>query len=130
MHDSPGTSPLRVLIIDDHEISRAALGALLRTEGADVIDLAHGQQTIGEADALAPDVVVVDVSPGDANAVTLARELRALPHGPAVVLTSSNDRSSFGEELDGFGFIAKARICADELSLHRDNVNSERGEGR
>jgi len=29
----------RILIVDDHEISRAALRALLRTEGIDVADV-------------------------------------------------------------------------------------------
>ena len=31
-----GTRPTRVMIIDDHEISRAACRALLRAEGIDV----------------------------------------------------------------------------------------------
>ena len=33
---SPGRWPARVIIIDDHEISRAAFIALLRAEGIDV----------------------------------------------------------------------------------------------
>jgi hypothetical protein len=33
---SPGTWPTRVIIIDDHEISRAAFIALLRAEGINV----------------------------------------------------------------------------------------------
>src|SRR6266550_1100699 len=33
-----GHRPMRVLLVDDHEISRAAISALLRTEGAEVAD--------------------------------------------------------------------------------------------
>jgi DNA-binding NarL/FixJ family response regulator len=56
-----------VLVVDNHEVSRAALRALLRTEGVEVIDLAPGDHVIAEAYALAPDVVIVDVSPGAAG---------------------------------------------------------------
>ena len=31
-------SPLRVLLVDDHPVSRGACRALLRTQGAEVID--------------------------------------------------------------------------------------------
>jgi len=34
--------PSRILIVDDHEVSRAALRALLRTEGIDVADMRTG----------------------------------------------------------------------------------------
>jgi hypothetical protein len=76
--------------------------ALMRSRYAVV--LVPGERVILEAGAVATDVVVVDVSPADTSALALAHALRELPDGPAVVLTSSNDRSEFGKDLDGFGF--------------------------
>ena len=111
-----GTRPARIMIIDDHEITRAACRALLRTEGADVVaDMAAGDRAIAAAAALRPDVVVVDVSPAADAGFGLARQLRALPHPPAVVLTSSADPTEFGTRLDGSSFVAKAGLCAEAI---------------
>ena len=111
-----GTRPARIMIIDDHEITRAACRALLRTEGADVVaDMAAGDQAIATAAALRPDVVVVDVSPAAGTGFGMARRLRALPHPPTVVLTSSADPAEFGARLDGHRFIAKAGLCAGAI---------------
>ena len=41
-----GKQAARILIVDDHEISRAALRALLRTEGIDVADVRTGDAAI------------------------------------------------------------------------------------
>jgi DNA-binding NarL/FixJ family response regulator len=111
-----GTRPARIMIIDGHEITRAACRALLRTEGADVIaDMPAGDQALAAAAALRPDVVVVDVSPAAGAGFGLARRLSALPHPPAVVLTSSTDPAEFGTRLDGHSFVAKAGLCAEAI---------------
>ena len=111
-----GTRPARIMIIDDHEITRAACRALLRTEGADVVaDMPAGDQALAAAATLRPDVVVVDVSPVAGAGFGLARRLRALPHPPAVVLTSSADPAKFGTRLDGHSFVAKAGLCAGAI---------------
>ena len=108
-----GTRPARIMIIDDHEISRAACRALLRTEGMDVVaDMAGGDQAMAVAAALRPDVVVVDVSPPAGAGFGMARRLRALSPAPDVVLTSSAEPAEFGGRLNGHSFVAKAGLCA------------------
>lgn len=107
---------LRVLIIDDHAVYRAACRALLQTEGLEVVaDLAVSEHAIAAADSLRPDIAIVDISPGSGPAIEIARRLRALPGITEVVLTSSTNRSAFNEELDSFEFIAKADICAERI---------------
>jgi DNA-binding NarL/FixJ family response regulator len=100
------------MIIDDHEISRAAICAMLRSEGADVVaDLGAGRDALAMARALRPEVIIVDVTPAADTGFGIARRLRALPPAPpSVVLTSSTDRAKFGAQLDGHMFIAKADI--------------------
>ena len=102
------------MIIDDHEISRAAICAMLRSEGADVVaDLSAGCDALAMARALHPEVVIVDVTPAADTGFGLARRLRALrPAPPIVILTSSTDRTWFGALLDGHVFIAKADISS------------------
>jgi DNA-binding NarL/FixJ family response regulator len=117
-HDpAHGTQPPRILIIDDHEISRAAYRALLRTEGLDVIaDVAADGQALAAARALRPDVAIVDVAPAATTGFAIADELLALPAPPVVILTSSADRAKFGAGLNGHRFIGKASLCAAAIA--------------
>ena len=115
---APGTpgrnDALRIMIIDDHEISRAAICAMLRSEGADVVaDLSAGRDALAMARALRPEVIIVDVTPAADRGFGIARRLRALQPAPSsVVLTSSTDRAQFGAQLDGHVFIAKADVSS------------------
>jgi DNA-binding response OmpR family regulator len=107
---------LRVLLIDDHEVSRAACCALLRTEGVVVVaDLSVGEDAVVAAARLHPEAAIVDVTPGDERALMLARRLRALRRPPTVVLMSSASRTAFDTKLEGFPFIAKADLCSCEV---------------
>jgi DNA-binding NarL/FixJ family response regulator len=114
----PGDTWLpQVIIIDDHEISRAACRALLRAEGIDVTaDLGASDQALTAAQALRPDVAIIDVTPAANTGFGIAGRLRALPAPPVVILTSSTDRTQFGARLDGHRFIAKADICAAAIA--------------
>jgi DNA-binding NarL/FixJ family response regulator len=93
----PQASSLRVLLIDDHEISRAACRALLRTEGVDVVaDQGTGENVIAVVAELGPHVVILAVAPDDDAALDLAQRLRALEVAPSVLLTSSAHQEAFG----------------------------------
>ena len=102
---------MRIMIIDDHEISRAAFRALLRSQGADVVaDHRASAHALAAASALQPEVVLVDVTPAADTGLSIARKLRGLPTPPIVILTSSADPAHFGAKINGYRFIAKADI--------------------
>ena len=121
-----GKQAARILIVDDHEISRAALRALLRTEGIDVADVRAGDAAITATIAFHPDVVIVDVTPADPAGFDIARRLRALPDAPAVVLTSSHSRHQFGSQLGHYPFVAKADLCARAIETRRTTSSDDR----
>lgn len=130
---SPGRNDaLRIMIIDDHEISRAAFCALLRSEGVDVAaDLSAGHDALAMARALRPEVVIVDVTPAADTGFAIARRLRALlPAPPILILTSSTDRTRFGAQLDGHAFIAKADICSAAIARLARSPETDRLESR
>ena len=87
-------APLRLLIVDDHEVVRQGLVALLdRREGFQVVAQAG---TVAEAIDAArrhePDIVVMDVRLPDGSGVEACREIRAeLPKTKVVMLTSYPD---------------------------------------
>lgn len=111
-----GTRPARVLLVDDHEISRGALSALLRTEGLEVTGVGVNDAAIAVAANFCPSVAIVDVTPDNPAGFRIADRLRALPDAAAVVLTSSAGRYQFGSQLDGYQFIFKADLCADSIA--------------
>jgi len=110
-----GQRPISVLLVDDHDITRAAVSALLRTQGAKVADLGTGDAALAVAIAFRPTVAIVDVTPAEARGFVIADRLQALPDGPAVVLTSSADRRRFASRLDNYRFVAKADLCVQNI---------------
>jgi DNA-binding NarL/FixJ family response regulator len=113
----PSQDALRTIIIDDHEISRAAIRALLRAEGVDVIaDFRANAHALAAARALKPEVAIIDVTPTADTGFGIARELCGLPAPPVVILTSSADRAQLLAEVNSYRFIAKADITATNIA--------------
>ena len=81
----------RILIVDDHPLTREALSSLLGAHGFDVCGSASdGAQAIVEAARLRPDVVLLDLSmPGLDGLSALPRLRQAAPDTEVVVLTAS-----------------------------------------
>jgi DNA-binding NarL/FixJ family response regulator len=108
---------MRIMIVDDHEISRVACAALLRAEGVEVVaDLRASAHAVAAATALRPEVVIVDVTPAADTGFRIAHRLQAVPAPPTVILTSSADRAQFGAQVNGYRFIAKADISATAIA--------------
>jgi len=83
----------RVLIVDDHPLTREALGGLLRSNGFDVVgQAADGAEAIEQAGELQPDLVVLDLTMPGMDGLTALPLLReASPETSVVVLTASED---------------------------------------
>jgi DNA-binding NarL/FixJ family response regulator len=81
----------RILIVDDHPLTREALSSLLRAHGFDVVGCASdGAEAIVEAGRLRPDLVLLDLSmPGLDGLTALPRLREAAPDCEVVVLTAS-----------------------------------------
>ncbi|HEY7018750.1 MAG TPA: response regulator transcription factor [Gaiellaceae bacterium] len=82
---------MRILIVDDHPITRAALGSLLEGHGFTVAgEAADGEEAIELARRLLPDLVLLDLSmPGLDGLQALPRLREAAPEAEVVVLTAS-----------------------------------------
>jgi CheY-like chemotaxis protein len=111
---TPDQNRLRILIVDHHEVSRAACAALLRTEGLIVADVASLAGLLARARLLTPDLVLIDATPGAAVGWAVSR-VRALPSPPMVLLTSSAQPDQLHPSLASLPFLPKADICAREI---------------
>ena len=110
-----GSSPLQVLIVDEHDVYRAACAALLRTEGLEVSEAAPRADIVGFAHALEPNVVLIDAAPPAAWLLEIVRQLRSLAPAPTVVLISSSPHDGLDPSLVDLPFLAKADVSAREL---------------
>jgi two-component system response regulator DevR len=104
--------PLRVLIVDDHEVVREGLRSILnRREGINVVGEAGTVGTaVEEAARLRPDVVIMDVRLPDGSGVEACREIRQEnPNAKVIMLTSyADDEAVFASILAGAaGYLLK-----------------------
>jgi DNA-binding NarL/FixJ family response regulator len=113
--------PLRVLIVDDSSWFLTAARALLEREGICVAGVAStAAEALREAEQLAPEVVLVDVTLAEESGFELARRL-VEEHGEgrrAVVLISTRDEADLADliaESPARGFLAKSELSARAL---------------
>ncbi|MGI9157332.1 MAG: response regulator [Marmoricola sp.] len=91
---TPETTPIRVYLLDDHEIVRRGLKELLEAEGDIVVVGESG--LAGEATrripALRPDVAILDGRLPDGSGIDVCRDVRSQdPTIAALILTSYDD---------------------------------------
>ncbi len=81
----------RILLVDDHPLTRSALAGLLTQHGFDVVgEASDGEEAIEAAARLAPDLILLDLSmPGLDGLSALPRLRAAAPDCEVVVLTAS-----------------------------------------
>ena len=104
--------PTRVMIVDDHEVVREGLRALLRRrpELAVVGEADSVAAAIAEAHRTQPDVVIMDVRLPDGSGVEACREIRAeRPETKVIMLTSyADDEAVFASIMAGAtGYLLK-----------------------
>jgi two-component system nitrate/nitrite response regulator NarL len=103
---------MRVLIVDDHPITRAALASLLEGHGFTVAgEAADGEKAIELARRLLPDLVLLDLSmPGLDGLQALPRIREAAPDAEVVVLTASGTEENLLASIRGgaAGYLLKS----------------------
>src|ERR671911_372749 len=97
------TPPLRVLLVDDHEVVRNGIAAMLKA--------------IDEADRARPDVVVMDVRLADGSGIEATREIRARrPNTQVLMLTSfADDEALFASIMAGASGYVLKQVRSGEL---------------
>jgi DNA-binding NarL/FixJ family response regulator len=113
------TERIRVLLVDDDDLMRAGLAAILSSDDAiEVVgDAPEGRSGVDRAIALRPEIVLMDVRMPDLDGIAATREmLTAAPDVKVVILTTfEQDDYIFGALSAGAcGFLLK-RTRPEEL---------------
>ena len=87
---------VRMLLVDDHPVTRLGIRSLLETTDDLVIvgEAGGAEEAVRLAVRLRPDLVVLDVRLGDnGDGIQVCRELKALPEPPRVLIHSTYNRA-------------------------------------
>jgi DNA-binding NarL/FixJ family response regulator len=117
-------APIRVFLLDDHEVVRRGVRDLLESEGdIEVVgEAGTAAEALARVPAVRPDVAVLDVRLPDGDGVSVCRDLRSkLPDLACLMLTSfADDEALFDAILAGAaGYVLKQVRGADILGAVR-----------
>ena len=111
--------PIRVFLLDDHEVVRRGLRDLLESDGD--IEIVGESGTAAEATAripaLRPDVAVLDARLPDGSGIDVCRDVRSVdPSIKALILTSyDDDEALFAAILAGAAGYLLKQVGANDL---------------
>ena len=118
---------INVMLVDDHELIRIALGKLL-SEARDISIIAEagsGEEALDKARKLKPEVVILDVDMPGMGGVEATRRLSALPHSPKVIVVSIHSHAPYPQRLleaGAMGYLPKGGR-AEEIMAAVRSVN-------
>jgi DNA-binding NarL/FixJ family response regulator len=121
--------PVRILIVDDFEQWRRALGSIL-SEDADVEvvgESADGLDAVQKSGELLPDLILLDIHLPKMNGLDAARQIRRVsPRTKILFLSSYLSLELMREALKiGAGYVVKADAARDLLPIVRAVVRNE-----
>jgi two-component system response regulator DevR len=116
--------PIRVFLLDDHEVVRRGLADLLDAEPdiSVVGDAGNVEHAMVRAPAVRPHVAVLDVRLPDGDGITVCRELRSrMPELAVLMLTSFDDEDALLDAImaGASGYVLKQIKGSDLVSAVR-----------
>jgi DNA-binding NarL/FixJ family response regulator len=122
---------IRVLVVDDHALVRRGIQALLaEIEGIEVVgEAADGQQAMTQADALNPDVILMDLVMPNMDGIEATRRITAGETGPRVLVLTSfagDDKVFPAIKAGALGYLLKDSEPADLVQSSRSIAASRR----
>ena len=119
----------RILLVDDHPLTRSALAGLLSQHGFEVVGEAEdGEEAITCAQRLRPDLILLDLSmPGLDGLSALPRLREAAPDCEVVVLTASGTEENLLGAIRGgaAGYLLKSEPPERIVGFLRGVANGE-----
>ncbi len=93
------TTPIRILIVDDHALVRLGLAQLISYEADMEVcgDASDADEALAKVKELQPHLVILDISLQRGNGIELTKTLKARHPNVKVLISSMHDESLFAE---------------------------------
>jgi DNA-binding NarL/FixJ family response regulator len=93
------SATLRILVVDDHEVVRRGLKALLEAQLNWVVvgEAATGREAVEKTQALKPDVVILDMSMPELNGLEATRRILKVAPGTHVLVLTQHDSEQLAQ---------------------------------
>jgi DNA-binding NarL/FixJ family response regulator len=112
----PGSARVSVLVVDDQDLVRGGLVAILRASGVDVVgEAADGPQAVQLTAELHPDVVLMDIEMPGGDGLTATRDILAVHPDVRVLVLTTFDLDEYiyqALRLGASGFLLKTTAPA------------------
>ncbi len=91
------TGPVRVIVVDDDPLVRAAIAMILGpAPGVDMVgEAADGAEVLTAVDRYAPDLVLMDIRMPRIDGLAATELLRARPHPPEIIVLTTFDADEY-----------------------------------
>jgi DNA-binding NarL/FixJ family response regulator len=105
--------PVRILLVDDHDVVRQGIRRFLETQPSIEIcgEAENGRQAVDKTLELKPDIVVLDLTMPVMNGIEATREIRRLAPRSKIVVFSMHDFSQLAEtvkQAGGDAYVSKS----------------------
>ena len=112
--------PSRILIVDDHEVVRQGIRTILkaRPQWEVVGEAINGREALDKAKALAPDVIIRDITMPEMRGIEATREMAKQNVSSAVLIFTMHESRNLAEtvrEAGARGFVLKSHAARDLL---------------
>jgi len=114
--------PVRILIVDDHDVVREGVRSILkkRSDWEIIGEASNGQEALAQTESLKPDVIILDITMPQMSGLDVARKITQTTPGSRVVMFTMHDSGTVEQAVKGSG----AHGLVLKLNAARDLVKA------
>ncbi len=124
------TKNMRVLLVDDHPLTRNGIASILMAYNIKVVgEASNGLEAVEQARQLSPDIILMDIKMPHCNGLEATRLIKAeMPQIKIIILTACDDDEYLSEAIrsGAEGYLQKTFRDEELLTLLSEVANKER----
>ena len=121
LHLTPGTPPIRILVVEDNEPFRNFISSMLRQHAnlQIICEEKDGLQAVQQAQALQPDLILLDIGLPGLNGIQAARRIREVASSSKIIFLTQESAPEVVEEAlasGAHGYVVKTQAGSELLT--------------